>query len=347
MNVHLCDRRRGKCSTPLGVTDLVTPARIEVGDRIAVCSTPLGVTDLVTPRSPSPHRRPHTCSTPLGVTDLVTRSPECAVSRRRQVLNASRRHRLGHGAHLNRKRRSGAKVLNASRRHRLGHNDATIKRLIKPGAQRLSASQTWSLAVLMISALRGSRCSTPLGVTDLVTRGGQVGPDQRPEVLNASRRHRLGHTADLCLPQARRDVLNASRRHRLGHSVCGALINSRTRVLNASRRHRLGHDIRNTLDQCAEGAQRLSASQTWSLQQPALPGRHGQVLNASRRHRLGHGRAGQHAGRPGLVLNASRRHRLGHGVVGRGGPERRPVLNASRRHRLGHDEAPKFCTLTI
>ena len=84
-----------RCSTPLGVTDLVTPAGSGSAGGQCQCSTPLGVTDLVTPLEPrwllATGER---CSTPLGVTDLVT------------------------------------------------HADSFLVHAI--GAQRLSASQTWS-----------------------------------------------------------------------------------------------------------------------------------------------------------------------------------------------------------
>ena len=62
------------------------------------------------------------------------------------------------------------------------------------------------------------------------------------DVLNASRRHRLGHVQGLHEPFlliAR--VLNASRRHRLGHTSYTAANPQNIIVLNASRRHRLGH----------------------------------------------------------------------------------------------------------
>ena len=125
------------------------------------CSTPLGVTDLVTPLPPTSNGAIE-CSTPLGVTDLVTLDRDVCLSAR-QVLNASRRHRLGPRRRLT---GSASWVLNASRRHRLGHGQPMSGDVVTPvcstplgvtrlvttglvhsrmlGAQRLSASQTWS-----------------------------------------------------------------------------------------------------------------------------------------------------------------------------------------------------------
>ena len=54
-----------------------------------VCSTPLGVTDLVTGFTMAADAS-RKCSTPLGVTDLVTGLDGDIASR--LVLNASRRH---------------------------------------------------------------------------------------------------------------------------------------------------------------------------------------------------------------------------------------------------------------
>ena len=108
-------------------------------------------------------------------------------------------------------------------------------------------------------------CSTPLGVTDLVTGPIEATSRSTSIVLNASRRHRLGHWPRERSSCRYRGVLNASRRHRLGHTTGPAARCAGRCVLNASRRHRLGHQRRR-----GHGrhrifrAQRLSASQTWS-----------------------------------------------------------------------------------
>ena len=165
---------------------------------------------------------------------------------------------------------------------------------------------------------RSAVCSTPLGVTDLVTRC----------------------AVDRGISRAQ-DVLNASRRHRLGHTLASRTSSSRASVLNASRRHRLGHGgSRGPPGVAACGAQRLSASQTWSRSPASAWKPSSLVLNASRRHRLGH-----RAGRCRFpdrdhVLNASRRHRLGHAVLAQLelllGLARAQRLSASQTWSRGH-----------
>ena len=186
--------REPLCSTPLGVTDLVTiwatvgDGRVpESAQRLSASQTwsqavrhdsgrrRVSAQRLSASQTWSRCDRFHAClvvrcSTPLGVTDLVTR---------RQPIGWPKRWR----------------VLNASRRHRLGHLATARKNSLMRGAQRLSASQTWSLDRGPCRYMRCRRCSTPLGVTDLVTpRMLPPGIPQCRPVLNASRRHRLGHT---------------------------------------------------------------------------------------------------------------------------------------------------------
>ena len=157
-----------------------------------------------------------------------------------------------------------AHLLNARRRHRLGHK-------LSPRAYRVLAtcSTPEGVIVWVTSSTTGnwklhSSCSTPEGVIVWVTR---VGLDHttRDNLLNARRRHRLGH------------------RNRVDHlSQLGGL-------LNARRRHRLGHgadSIRATAS--ANSAQRPKASSSGShgSRRGINVGR--SLLNARRRHRLGH-----------------------------------------------------------
>ncbi len=299
------------------------------------------------------------CSTPLGVTDLVTPDPAVDVPSDSSVLNASRRHRLGH-ARCRRDLHRRRAVLNASRRHRLGHVRAGGSRIgagacstplgvtdlvTRPAsrrsrpqmsAQRLSASQTWSRRERPRPRRRPDECSTPLGVTDLVTTAHCAVGHRCRECSTP-----LGVT-DLVTRSARAGrsavgVLNASRRHRLGHDRDVIAAFAASRVLNASRRHRLGH--------AADGGDAglgpwcstpLGVTDLVTSQPAAGPARSGGVLNASRRHRLGHAPGPRRRTPPGRVLNASRRHRLGHPWATAGRHVGRRVLNASRRHRLGH-----------
>ena len=209
------------CSTPLGVTDFGHATAAADGRRGPVCSTPLGVTDLVTDALGHRERDP-ACSTPLGVTDLVTRLANVAPRAAVMVLNASRRHRLGHST-LPRIVQRGRMtvVLNASRRHRLGHHHlGTPSTEPSPSAQRLSASQTWSQSCDRRRLAGSARCSTPLGVTDLVTS------------------RRIEATTMCSTPLGVTDLVTMGR----GVAIVGC--------------------------NCA---QRLSASQTWSRVQPRPP----------------------------------------------------------------------------
>ena len=228
-------------------------------------------------------------------------------------------------------------MLNASRRHRLGHLGWPPQVLLRPGgAQRLSASQTWSRSSRGRGGTR-DRSAQRLSASQTWSRDEWRRADPAVRVLNASRRHRLGHSDRLAL-----DALEAA---------CSTPLGVTDLV---------------TLCTCADDllrwrAQRLSASQTWSPGPGHARRQVVDVLNASRRHRLGHARPTMCCSRTETVLNASRRHRLGHAegrvenfgsalcaqrlsasqtwsLVSRPlGQLRRRVLNASRRHRLGHD----------
>ena len=238
------------------------------------------------------------------------------------MLNASRRHRLGH-RRPDRGPDDRPRVLNASRRHRLGHCKMMMRRPPAWRAQRLSASQTWS-RIAVGRAVIG-----------------------RGRVLNASRRHRLGHQEP---PHARQDrlahrVLNASRRHRLGHAIDVDVAGGRSMCSTP-----LGVTDLVTRDSStstsrtsASRAQRLSASQTWSLNCSRRSTGNDLVLNASRRHRLGHclARTGAAGNTSAQRLSASQTwsRQVGQQVLA----DVDLVLNASRRHRLGHGPRPSHC----
>ena len=299
---------------------------------LAACSTPLGVTDLVTPRLRTKTSDDERAQRLSASQTWSPRRPAPA-RRRSTVLNASRRHRLGHvrlgrrtsgrGAQRlsasqtwSRRRRCrhgrGRRVLNASRRHRLGH-PACRFRLADACAQRLSASQTWSRYGTSRGECR-TWCSTPLGVTDLVTMAARSSAAKR-DVLNASRRHRLGHGGRR---SGGRDGVGGAQRlsasqtwsrgvggYHLANKMCSTplgvtdlvtpeapspcdtplmcstplgvtdLVTWADRgggggasVLNASRRHRLGHTHVAAGSNRLSRAQRLSASQTWSRAAP-------------------------------------------------------------------------------
>ncbi len=161
--------RGDKCSTPFGVTDLVTCVAAAPTTGPVRCSTPFGVTDLVTLGAAGALAAAVGCSTPFGVTDLVTAGRIAPSGRRSgaQRLSASQTW----SRRLRWPRRGAVTgVLNAFRRHRLGH--------------------AAGLPVLPDLEV----CSTPFGVTDLVTVVGLARGARPGRVLNAFRRHRLGHS---------------------------------------------------------------------------------------------------------------------------------------------------------
>ena len=228
------------------------------------------------------------CSTPEGVIVLVTR-------RRRQapvqiLLNARRRHRLGHtrpgstscwATAAQRPKASSSRSL-----RRLGADNSPPDR----PAQRPKASSSWS--PIPASRLR----------------------HHRVHLLNARRRHRLGHHVAGRVHGRPDDLLNARRRHRLRHSLLNDDGSSRPRLLNARRRHRLGHAVPPPWrPRRSRSAQRPKASSSWSRDgasrstgDPAacstpegvivlvtrgrtvLRGAILELLNARRRHRLDH-----------------------------------------------------------
>ncbi len=277
---------REQCSTPFGVTDLVTrragnlerrgdgvlnafrrhrlghPYRDAAAGLREQCSTPFGVTDLVTSWT-SFSVWFATCAQRLSASQTWSRlAPSnlqslCACAQR---LSASQTWSLGKDELVE----DAADVLNAFRRHRLGHPTRPCRRTRRGrcstpfgvtdlvtrgrdrgryrgrGAQRLSASQTWSPAQGQLGILMNEECSTPFGVTDLVT-GGQATPAER--VLNAFRRHRLGHVGRCRWRRACSTPFG----------VTDLVTGSDALIGSCARR------------QCA---QRLSASQTWSPPAP-------------------------------------------------------------------------------
>ncbi len=137
-------RDPGKCSTPFGVTDLVTAGRRAVPAAHGRCSTPFGVTDLVT------------CGSASGVAD----SPSAQRLSASQTWSRSRR---------------AVRMTAVRCAQRLSASQTWSRRPMVPPArivscaQRLSASQTWSLAASSRRRRHRRACSTPFGVTDLVT----------------------------------------------------------------------------------------------------------------------------------------------------------------------------------
>ncbi len=178
------------CSTPFGITDLITPDPAPVERLLPVlnafrhhrshhrtflsrvriicrCSTPFGITDLITPSIPVPSY-PRTCAQRPSASQISSQSirrTHCPRCRGAQRLSASQ---ISSPRESIRQRHTD-QVLNAFRHHRSHHGRRPADSSWITCAQRLSASQ--------ISSPRGMGSRRPLLC-----------------VLNAFRHHRSHHT---------------------------------------------------------------------------------------------------------------------------------------------------------
>ncbi len=158
------------------------------------CSTPLGITGLLTCRPYLMPCRISSCSTPLGITGLLTRARSRA-ARSADVLNASRHHRSSH--------QGGSRPV--SGRLYPCSTPLGITGLLTHGRLRRGAGQvtrcstplgiTGLLTRITIADVNpaSAMCSTPLGITGLLTRAPSASPRSSAAVLNASRHHRSSH----------------------------------------------------------------------------------------------------------------------------------------------------------
>ncbi len=110
----------GQCSTPFGITDLITGRKTGATGTAYGCSTPFGITDLITTFLLASFLLLCWCSTPFGITDLITTPvndmvPTVACAQR---LSASQISSLS-AAETNKSKRH---VLNAFRHHRSHHS---------------------------------------------------------------------------------------------------------------------------------------------------------------------------------------------------------------------------------
>ena len=232
------------CSTPCGITEVITHTPLPVGELLERCSTPCGITEVITsPRRSTPirfscaqrlaasrrssrHLLASTiraascaqrlaasrrsspavaypggtvapwCSTPCGITEVITALIEAITTlqgsaqrlaasrrssrqapqgdlRRDQVLNALRHHG-GHHKSCGSGSLTLMVVLNALRHHG-GHHRAR------------SRSRGHSRAA----------CSTPCGITEVITRPGRCDARHLDLVLNALRHHGGHHLTEL------------------------------------------------------------------------------------------------------------------------------------------------------
>ena len=181
-------------------------------------------------------------------------------------------------------------------------------------AQRLSASQRFSpspgRSISYCDPLQ--KCSTPFGITEVLTSVGQPRRQRYGRlVLNAFRHHRGSHRnlGEVGRSPIKTWVLNAFRHHRGSHTwgACDPGAEAGNDVLNAFRHHRGSHT-----EECERSRRKPSND----------------VLNAFRHHR------GSHRGRLlsllllllDSVLNAFRHHRGSHPAQNPASPRARRIL---------------------
>ena len=88
------------CSTPFGITEVVTPLTCGGTDKVSACSTPFGITEVVTVRPQRNLSYEGLCSTPFGITEVVTKNAETHPEQKSLVLNAFRHHRGSHRSEI-------------------------------------------------------------------------------------------------------------------------------------------------------------------------------------------------------------------------------------------------------
>ncbi len=67
---------RTSCSTPFGITAVITSHLRSRPIQSTMCSTPFGITAVITSEPTHNERRTGVCSTPFGITAVITKSAE-------------------------------------------------------------------------------------------------------------------------------------------------------------------------------------------------------------------------------------------------------------------------------
>ena len=137
---------------------------------VEVCSTPFGITEVLTGQQTQDAQFSRRCSTPFGITEVLTQSGRSSCLRP-LVLNAFRHHRGSHRSSPGTRQRSRrcAQRLSASQRFSLAPaGGVTVP--VSMCAQRLSASQRFSQKLPRDPPAQPKVCSTPFGITEVLTR---------------------------------------------------------------------------------------------------------------------------------------------------------------------------------
>ena len=167
------------------------------------------------------------------------------------VLNAFRHHSGSHNYHP-KLRGNPVRVLNAFRHHSGSHPSRGLGRIFFRSVLNAFRHHSGSHLMLNLRLLRmlvGWMCSTPFGITAVLTRINVLsGVDTFEAVLNAFRHHSGSHARRCGLPASARTpgVLNAFRHHSGSHphNAVAPLAYCQFPVLNAFRHHSGSHPSR-------------------------------------------------------------------------------------------------------
>ena len=204
-----------------------------------VCSTPFGITAVVTRgvRVEGGHESP--CSTPFGITAVVTAGrPRWPA--RRTVLNAFRHHCCRHGSAQGRGGRSDRRCSTPFGITAVVTRVAVSRRYLMRGAQRLSASLLSSPKTRLLRREHG-RGAQRLSASLLSSRRRRGRLRQPDRVLNAFRHHCCRHEVHSVNMTTLCSVLNAFRHHCCRHTYVNHVMYISCIVLNAFRHHCCRH----------------------------------------------------------------------------------------------------------
>ena len=225
------------CSTPCGIRGLDTAIESGQFEAISKCSTPCGIRGLDTSLAAS------LAASLAGAQRLaaseVWTPPEFGQIRNQcRVLNALRHQRFGHPI-LPAHRTAPSQVLNALRHQRFGHILNLSAVICGGSAQRLAASEVWTLMFILY-------------LLPLLS------------VLNALRHQRFGHCFHGCCFGFFRGAQRLAASEVWTLNVDERFSDFLHFVLNALRHQRFGHNGLPISTESIVRAQRLAASEVWT-----------------------------------------------------------------------------------
>ncbi len=249
--------------------------------RCVKCSTPFGINETITRQVRGLFQYPLGCSTPFGINETITR-PHWMPSRNLIVLNAFRHQRNNHlfARRLLRPRTKRAQRLSASTKQSLtgAIEDAGVSKCSTPFGINETITRD-----AVFGRIGRAKCSTPFGINETITRVPvcPCGASRCAQRLSASTKQ--SHTRGAC-EFALTSVLNAFRHQRNNHAIA---MKDFQADLMCSTPFGINETITDkpfARSQTSSGAQRLSASTKQSLFRLAVgsgPNQSAQRLSAS------------------------------------------------------------------